>query len=396
MDVVEAEIEQVCGSAQFRKAPAQSALLRYLWEHRHEAVSEYAIGVEALGRKADFDPKIDSTVRVQISRLRQRLKDYYEIEGRDQTRRLHIPMGDYRVEMVTIAQPERPVAPPAAVPPTPKQKLPWMLLATAGLALLLLGDNLRLRWQSAPGPATLPPFWAAVAKAGQPVPIIVPAPIFFRWENQPYVVRDFGVNHFTEFEQSPFLKPLGKQFGTPQITQLYTVASDTRAASTVAKYLQDRAVPAEVIDTPTATLDILASQSTIIFAGPGTTSQLGSLLNGMNFYVEPGRGGVLNRRPVDREPTHFTEVRHSPLRTTNYGIIARLPGKAPGTVSLVFLSSFNPALLSMTVNSAELERLSAFLKGRNAAPYFEAVVRFERNADHVLQTEAVAYRSVTH
>ncbi len=392
--MVEAEIEQVCGSAQFRKAPAQSALLRYLWEHRHEPVSEYAIGVDALGRKPDFDPKVDSTVRVQISRLRQRLKDYYETEGREQTTRLHIPMGEYRVETLIIASPEVP-APPSPPPPKPNRKLPWMLLAMAGVALLLLGDNLRLRWQATPRPAPLPPFWAAVAKAGQPVPIIVPAPIFFRWENQPYVVRDFGVNHSTEFERSPFLKPLGKQFGTPQITQLYTVASDTRAASTVAKYLQDRGVPAEVIDTPTATLDILASQSTIIFAGPGTTSQLGPLLSGMNFYVEPGRGGVLNRNPLDKEPPHFTEVRHSPLRATNYGIIARLPGQTPGTVSLVFLSSFNPALLSMTVNAGELGRLTSFLKTRKEAPYFETVVRFERNADRVLQTEAVAYRPVT-
>lgn len=79
-------LEQVAKSALFRKAPASRELLLYLWQHRAEPLSEYAIGVDVLGRKPDFDPKTDATVRVQVSRLRQRLKEYYAGEGQSAER----------------------------------------------------------------------------------------------------------------------------------------------------------------------------------------------------------------------------------------------------------------------------------------------------------------------
>ena len=38
--------------------------------------------MEALGRPADFDQKRDSIVRVEAHRLRKRLREYYEADGR--------------------------------------------------------------------------------------------------------------------------------------------------------------------------------------------------------------------------------------------------------------------------------------------------------------------------
>src|SRR5262245_5095470 len=57
---------QVADSDTFGSAPTMRALLLYLWEHQGEPISEYAIATEALGRNGDFDPKVDSTARVQV------------------------------------------------------------------------------------------------------------------------------------------------------------------------------------------------------------------------------------------------------------------------------------------------------------------------------------------
>jgi hypothetical protein len=74
-------------------------LLRYLADrtfgHDAEALKEYTVGVEALGRPSDFDPKTDPIVRVQIHRLRQKLKEYYDADGLRDRIVIEIPKGQY-------------------------------------------------------------------------------------------------------------------------------------------------------------------------------------------------------------------------------------------------------------------------------------------------------------
>jgi hypothetical protein len=64
-------------------------------EGNPEGLKEYTIGVEAFGRKPDFDPKTDTIVRVQTHRLRQKLKEYYEQEGIHDQVLIEIPKGHY-------------------------------------------------------------------------------------------------------------------------------------------------------------------------------------------------------------------------------------------------------------------------------------------------------------
>src|SRR6185437_12471549 len=86
-------------SRAFEKTPALRALLTYLWQHRGESISEYAIATEALGRTPGFDARTDATVRVQISRLRQRLEKFYEDEGKDAEERVAIPLGSHQIQI---------------------------------------------------------------------------------------------------------------------------------------------------------------------------------------------------------------------------------------------------------------------------------------------------------
>ena len=68
-----AALEQVLASRHFLSAKTLSRLLRYLVERtldgHAEPLKEYSLGVDVLGRPADFDPRIDSIVRVETSRL---------------------------------------------------------------------------------------------------------------------------------------------------------------------------------------------------------------------------------------------------------------------------------------------------------------------------------------
>lgn len=92
-------IQRILHSESFRSAPMLQHLLVYLAENadggESGALKEYSIGVEALGRKADFDPKIDPIVRVQMHRLRQKLTEYYTAEGLNDPLVLEVPRGQY-------------------------------------------------------------------------------------------------------------------------------------------------------------------------------------------------------------------------------------------------------------------------------------------------------------
>jgi hypothetical protein len=88
-------------------------MLRYLaqttFDRNEEALKEYTIGVEALGRPADFDPKVDPIVRVQIHRLRQKLKEYYDSEGLHDAIAIEIPKGRHLPVFHYVGNVEAPV-----------------------------------------------------------------------------------------------------------------------------------------------------------------------------------------------------------------------------------------------------------------------------------------------
>ncbi|MEJ2130376.1 MAG: tetratricopeptide repeat protein, partial [Gammaproteobacteria bacterium] len=58
-------------------------------------LKELAIGLAVFGRDESFDPRIDAIVRVEAGRLRAKLREYYEEEGRDDPVRIAIPKGRY-------------------------------------------------------------------------------------------------------------------------------------------------------------------------------------------------------------------------------------------------------------------------------------------------------------
>jgi hypothetical protein len=98
------EIQAVLSSEAFSNSPNLSNLLRYLCDNyladRKVNLNEYRIGVEALGRPADFDPSKNSSVRVEVHRLRAKLRQYYEFEGRNHPLRIILEDGHYGIQVV--------------------------------------------------------------------------------------------------------------------------------------------------------------------------------------------------------------------------------------------------------------------------------------------------------
>ena len=96
-----AEIERLVNSHTLHGSESLCKLLRYLAkqavEHPGVQVKEYQIATEVFGRQADFDPQLDSMVRVQAGRLRSKLAEYYSSEGTNDATIVEVPKGSYAV-----------------------------------------------------------------------------------------------------------------------------------------------------------------------------------------------------------------------------------------------------------------------------------------------------------
>jgi TolB-like protein len=76
-----------------------SRFLRYVVERtlagEADRLKEYAIGVDVFDRREDYDPRVDSIVRVEAARLRTKVDEYYNQRGLDDPIVIRLRRGSY-------------------------------------------------------------------------------------------------------------------------------------------------------------------------------------------------------------------------------------------------------------------------------------------------------------
>lgn len=96
---VRAQLVRILASTAFATSKSAGRFLRFVVEEtlvgRGDQIKEYAIGVAVFGRGDRFDPRTDAVVRVEATRLRNRLREYYRQEGRADRMTIEIPKGCY-------------------------------------------------------------------------------------------------------------------------------------------------------------------------------------------------------------------------------------------------------------------------------------------------------------
>lgn len=109
------QLEKVLSDRRFATATRNGKFLRYVVEQvlsgHGDQIKEVVVATEVYGRPGGYDPKVDSIVRVEATRLRSKLRDYYQHEGRLDPIRIVIPTGSY----VPSFEPACPVDPPSQV-----------------------------------------------------------------------------------------------------------------------------------------------------------------------------------------------------------------------------------------------------------------------------------------
>src|SRR5947208_6020397 len=92
-------LDKVLASSGFARNERLSRFLRFVVERhlegRDHELKESLIAIEVFGRKPDYDPKQDSIVRSEATRLRLRLIEYYAGQGSGDPLVIDLPKGGY-------------------------------------------------------------------------------------------------------------------------------------------------------------------------------------------------------------------------------------------------------------------------------------------------------------
>jgi len=91
-------LAKILASKNFRNAKRLGDFLSYIISaliSQHSLIKEYHLALDVFGKKDTFDPRIDAIVRVEATRLRSKLKEYYENEGKYDPLIIELPKGSY-------------------------------------------------------------------------------------------------------------------------------------------------------------------------------------------------------------------------------------------------------------------------------------------------------------
>jgi tetratricopeptide (TPR) repeat protein len=130
------QLEKILESPGFARSERPSKFLRFLVERhlegRSEELKETIIAIEVFGRRPDYNPKRDATVRIEAGKLRARLAEYYAVEGGQDPLIIELPKGRYV-----------PVIRQAKIHPDAHVRSGWWLWGSlAGSAVMIAGLGL--------------------------------------------------------------------------------------------------------------------------------------------------------------------------------------------------------------------------------------------------------------
>ncbi|HEY6332099.1 MAG TPA: hypothetical protein VI756_22410 [Blastocatellia bacterium] len=201
------QLDRVLRSRTLQNSESLKALLQYIAakviEGEDSQLRGNTIAAEVFGRD-NFNPSIDSLVRVHTKRLRERLREYYQTEGKSDKILIEIPKGHYNTVFSYGNERARPAAvavvserlalPATRTEPGRVRRSVWLrnglvaaifLLAMAGAGLMYWNKGLRRQAAVAAAPpgSTYGGVWEPFISSPNPTLVILSNPCVFRFSN---------------------------------------------------------------------------------------------------------------------------------------------------------------------------------------------------------------------
>jgi hypothetical protein len=434
-----AGLERILESQTLHGAEILKSFLRFVvcksLEGLENEVKEYTIATEVFGRNQDYNPRIDSLVRVQAARLRSKLEEYYASEGKNDRVHIALPKGHYVPAFAYLnlnsSQADYPASRPIATSSAPrpsslatKQDLFEFLqrtlpagLAVASLVLLLLAyryyteaDQLRqyapTRQVDSAFVRDISPFWAEFLAKDSPLLVTFSNPAF-----QGNVVD--GLKYLVPAESSaPALPPpsISPVVENPAIIDIYTGVGEVKSVYFLGNLLWKVGHPFRVERSRLLTWEDLKAHNIVCLGGPAENLQLRRLPQEQEFVFkfEGIEGGspkfvILNRKPQHGEQTRYAPVVEGSSQSTvteDYALVSMLKGLDPNRRLLILAGVTTFGTQACTEYVTRSETLKQLIQQLNVSrdsakpklpPYYQVLLKVKINSSVPVQTSYVTH-----
>ena len=310
LEATQAQIQRILQSKALRTSEVHRNLLSYLAEKSlsgtADSLKEYTVGLDVFSKPSSYDPRQESTVRMHVARLRQKLSEYYRTEGVDDSILVDLPKGAFKLTFEPREVRPEAVPEPAIVAVRRFWERKEIALAAALLLALGLAVYFGMRlWQVERADLQteihwtpeLKQLWEPLVSSKRPLIVCLSTP-------------EPGTG---EVGTATGAVLLGQFLGMLQKRDLLVTSSDQIAAPEVA-------------------------MGNVVFLGPVVGNrQMQAMSADWPFMSEPD--GIRNTNPLPGEPQVFKDKPPKDPQDTeeSYALVSRVPGLY-GSGEVLYLS----------------------------------------------------------
>jgi hypothetical protein len=375
-----AAVQRVLTSSCFSKAGRLSSFLSYVCERtlsgQQEDVTEQQIGISVFGREPGFNTGEDTIVRTTARAVRQKLDQYFYVEGQNDPIRIVIPKGTYIPEFQerpNISVVGAPVQPPVAAPVPVRTESPatlpsvyarqvGRLLGTAVVAAIFFACAGLVYWHFFHRLTVDQALWRQLFKSNQPV-LFVPGDaglVMFATA----VRRNIPINEYSagmyksSVPPGTFSSNREESFTQRRDTGITDLVFATKLAS-----VPQAQGKLNIKFTRDLSVADLRSSNAILLGAPRSNPWVTLFDQELNFHVEMNWGEqsrVINRHPQPGEQPDYLAYNSLAPSSPDYALVALVNGSSPG----------NQVLLIEGTTTASIDAASNFLLNPNVINNF--------------------------
>jgi hypothetical protein len=289
-------LDRVLRSQTFARADQLKKFLHYVCTmemgRRVEEISEYSIAVDALGRRADYSPGDDSTVRDRARDLRLKLQQFYHLECPGESIRINLQKGSYAPTFLRAAPADSSPAVPATAPSKTthvahRHKLPAKaVIACAVVSGVTLAAIFGFMRHGGTDPI-LAEFWGPLLLRDANVLLCVASP------------TTIGFKRFQEAPRAGRFRPAPPEIATllsdapsldgGTLPYLFAVDSptfgDAAAAVIASRYLSAAGVPFQLIAESSVRPAVLRDRNVLLIGAPSYSTYAARALRSTPFTI---------------------------------------------------------------------------------------------------------------